>query len=75
VRVPGFMPVVLGSKKIANFTTHSWPAAGSYALAVFVIGTAGLLAYHLVRGRRAALRNQSLGVNGSLHPPANVAAQ
>src|SRR3990167_6972316 len=32
VKVPGFMPAVLGTKQIANFTTHSWPQAGSYFL-------------------------------------------
>lgn len=56
VKVPGFMPVVIGSKKIANFTTHSWPALGSLWLGVFAFGVAAILLLHLVRGRRAALR-------------------
>ena len=56
VKVPGFMPVVIGTKKIANFTTHSWPAAGSLLLALFVVGTAAILLYHLVVGRREAVR-------------------
>lgn len=55
VRVPGFMPAVIGSKQIANFTTHSWPAVGSYYIAAYVAGIAALLLYHLVRGRRDAL--------------------
>lgn len=59
VKVPGFMPVVLGSKKIANFTTHSWPAMGSLLLGLFVVGTAGILLFHLVRGRRDAVRRLS----------------
>ena len=56
VKVPGFMPAVLGSKQIANFTTHSWPHAGSYFLMTFVLGTLGVLVWHLVSGRRAAVR-------------------
>lgn len=55
VKVPGFMPAVLGSKQIANFTTHSFPSAGSYLLAVFAIGTVLVLIAHLVAGRRAAV--------------------
>lgn len=54
VKIPGFMPVVLGTKKIANFTTHSWPALGSLWLGLFVLGTLAILGLHLVRGRRAA---------------------
>ena len=56
VKVPGFMPAVLGSKQIANFTTHSWPQAGSYFLMLFVLGTVGVLLWHLVSGRRAAVK-------------------
>jgi hypothetical protein len=56
VKVPGFMPAVLGSKKIANFTTHSWPSAGSYFLMAFVLGTVAVLLWHLISGRRAAVR-------------------
>lgn len=56
VKVAGFMPAVLGSKKIANFTTHSWPQAGSYFLMTFVVGTVAVLLWHLVSGRRAAVR-------------------
>jgi hypothetical protein len=56
VKVPGFMPAVLGSKQIANFTTHSWPQAGSYLLFVFVLGTTAVLLWHLVSGRRAAVK-------------------
>ncbi len=55
VKVPGFMPAVLGSKQIANFTTHSWPQAGSYFLMTFVVGTVAVLLWHLVSGRRAAV--------------------
>lgn len=56
VKVPGFMPAVLGTKQIANFTTHSWPQAGSYYLGVFALGTVAVLVWHLVSGRREAVR-------------------
>lgn len=60
VKVPGFMPAVLGTKQIANFTTHSWPSAGSYFLAAFVVGTVLVLGYHLVVGRREAVKAATL---------------
>jgi hypothetical protein len=56
MKVKPFMPVVVGTKKIANFTTHSWPQAGSYFLAAFVLGLFVVLTWHLVSGRRAATR-------------------
>ncbi len=56
VKVPGFMPAILGTRKIANFTTHSWPQAGSYFLVIFVLGTVAVLLWHLVSGRRAAVK-------------------
>lgn len=55
VKVKPFMPVVLGHKTVANFETFSYPQAGSYGLAVFVVAVAGLVAYHLVVGRRRAV--------------------
>lgn len=59
VRVPGFMPAVLGSKQIANFTTHSYPATGSILLGVFALGITAVLAYHLAIGRRDAKRRMA----------------
>ena len=56
VKVPGFMPAVVGSKQIANFTTHSWPALGSLLLGLFVLGILAILAWHLWLGRRNAVR-------------------
>jgi copper chaperone NosL len=56
MKVEPFMPVVIGSKKIANFTTHSMPQAGSVFLGIFVLGLFTILAWHLVAGRRAATR-------------------
>ncbi len=56
MKVPGFMPAVLGSKQIANFHTTSLPQLGSYLLGAFVVGTVLILLWHLVSGRREAVR-------------------
>ncbi len=59
VKVPGFMPAVLGSKQIANFTTHSWPQWGSAMLGTFAVGTVLVLLWHLVSGRREAVKAEA----------------
>jgi hypothetical protein len=56
VKVPGFMPAVIGSKQIANFTTHSFPELGSFLLGGFALGIGAVLAWQLVAGRKAALQ-------------------
>ncbi|MBK7859662.1 MAG: hypothetical protein IPJ65_13795 [Archangiaceae bacterium] len=56
VKVKPFMPVVIGSKQIANFMTHSWPQAGSALLGIFMLGLVAVLLWHLIAGRRAAVR-------------------
>jgi len=56
VKVAPFMPAVLGSKQIANFTTHSLPQLGSLLLGVFVAGLFVLLALQLRMGRREAVQ-------------------
>jgi hypothetical protein len=54
VDIEPFMPVVLGSKKIANFTTHSMPQLGSLLLGAFTLGIWALTCVYLWRGRRDA---------------------
>jgi hypothetical protein len=56
VKVEPFMPVVFGSKKIANFTTHSMPGTGSLLMGLFTAGIFGLTLLYLWRGRREARR-------------------
>lgn len=56
VEIPGFMPPLLGTKQIANFTVTSLPRLASGFAAIFVAGLVFLLAWHLVTGRRAAIR-------------------
>jgi copper chaperone NosL len=43
VKVPGFMPAVLGQKQIANFSTESWPQWGSILLLLYAAGVLALL--------------------------------
>jgi hypothetical protein len=66
VKVAPFTPVVLGSKQIANFTTHSYPNWGSALLGTFVLGVAAVLLWHLIAGRRAAVREAKAGRHASL---------
>ncbi|MGE3171680.1 MAG: hypothetical protein AB7O97_03580 [Planctomycetota bacterium] len=54
VRVEPFMPVVIGQKQIANFTTYSLPQLGSVLLGTFTVGVWALTLLCLWRGRRAA---------------------
>lgn len=56
VKVAPFMPVLIGSKQIANFNTSSWPQLGSLWLGLFTVGVLGLSLWHLVAGRVKAQR-------------------
>lgn len=55
IKLPPFTPAVFGTKHIANFTTESYPKLGAIGVGVFFLGVVGLLAYHLIRGRRESL--------------------
>jgi hypothetical protein len=66
VKVPPFMPALLGTKQIANFTTTSLPQLGSLYLGLFVTGVLVLLGWHLVAGRVQAARAE-------LHPGPSAA--
>lgn len=54
VNVAPFMPAVLGSKQVANFTTHSWPEWGTAFMAVFAVGILGVTMWHCWLGYREA---------------------
>ncbi len=54
VHVDPFMPVVFGSKQIANFTTYSMPQMGSLLMGCFTMGVWGITLFYLWRGRREA---------------------
>lgn len=52
VKVEPFMPVVVGSKQIANFLTHSMPQWGSLLMGTFAVGIWAITLLYLWRGRR-----------------------
>ncbi|MGH9365410.1 MAG: hypothetical protein ACRD1B_09130 [Thermoanaerobaculia bacterium] len=56
VKVAPFMPPLFGHKKLANFEVYSYPAVGSYALAVVavVLAAAVFLAWREGRAAEAA---------------------
>jgi copper chaperone NosL len=54
--VEPFMPVVIGTKQIANFTTHSMPQLGTLWVTLFALTISACAVWHLIAGRRAAVR-------------------
>ena len=52
VTIEPFTPVMLGSKQIANFTTHAYLGLGTWYVAVFATGLTLLLLIHLFLGRK-----------------------
>lgn len=48
VKVAPFMPVVVGTKQVANFTTHSYPHVGTLLVGVFAAGVILTAVWHLV---------------------------
>jgi copper chaperone NosL len=54
VNIQPFMPVVVGTKQVANFTTHSWPNLGTAFMAVFAVGVLMTAAWHCWVGYREA---------------------
>ncbi len=59
VKVTPFMPAVLGTKQIGNFTTKAMPGLGTYLFTAFILGVLALALFHLIAGRvraRKALR-------------------
>jgi hypothetical protein len=61
MKVDPFTPVIVGSKKIANFTTHSYPQLGSFLIGVFVLGLWGGTSFALYRGWKRAARAKAAG--------------
>lgn len=55
IKLAPFTPAIFGTKQIANFSTQSYPQAGAIYIAVFFAGVLGVLAWHLVAGRRQAV--------------------
>lgn len=55
VKIKPFMPALLGSKEVGNFTTHAGPGSGTYLVALFAFALMGIALLHLVLGRRRAV--------------------
>jgi copper chaperone NosL len=66
VKVEPFMPVVFGSKQIANFMTHSMPQMGSFLMGVFTMGIWGITLFYLWRGPAGFLAAYASGVTGEM---------
>jgi hypothetical protein len=58
IHLPAFTPAIIGKKQVANFGVESWPQLGTIAVTVFLLGIVVVLAWHLIEGRRAAVRAQ-----------------
>jgi hypothetical protein len=58
VTVKPFTPAIFGSKQIANFTTHSLPAAGTFLVGAFITTVIGLVVWELAAGRVKAVREE-----------------
>jgi hypothetical protein len=59
LKLPPFQPVILGTKRIANFTTHSYPQIGGFFLFGFIFVLWGILIWCLWSGRKNALALRS----------------
>jgi len=55
VRIQPFTPVILGTKQVANFTTHAMPQLGSLLVGLFVVGVMILTARQFFSARRGTL--------------------
>jgi hypothetical protein len=60
LKIKPFTPAIFGSKQIANFSTESYPQLGAIYIAVFFVGVIGVLSWHLVAGRRQAVRELAM---------------
>ena len=67
VKVAPFTPAIIGTKQIANFTTHSYPRLGSVGVGIFLLGVFAVLLWHLIAGRRRArLKETELSASGAV---------
>jgi hypothetical protein len=60
VKIPGFTPALFGSKQIANFTTHSYPQAGTIFIMLFGLGVAAVAVWHVIVHRRGGVPSGAL---------------
>ena len=58
VRILPFTPLIFGTRDIANFTSASYPERGAYYAGAFLFTVIGVLAWHLISGRRRAAADE-----------------
>jgi len=56
IKLEPFTPAIFGTKRIANFSTSSYPQLGSVMIGIFFAGLVGVVLWHLIAGRREASR-------------------
>ena len=56
IKLEPFTPAIIGKKQVANFAVESWPQGGTIWVTVFLLGVVGITLWHLIAGRRAAMR-------------------
>jgi len=54
IHMDGFMPPVLGSAEVGNFTVSSFPGAGTALVGAFAAAVMLLAAWHVLRAMRRA---------------------
>lgn len=50
ITMQAFMPPILGTKEMGNFTVSSFPTLGTYLIGIFATIVMGLTLWHLLRG-------------------------
>ncbi len=61
VTIVPFMPGIVGTKQVANFTTHSWPNWGTALMGIFAGGVLGITVWHLWTGYRETWKAKTRG--------------
>jgi copper chaperone NosL len=56
IKLEPFTPAIFGTKRIANFTTSSYPQLGLVMIGIFFAGIIAVVLWHLIAGRREALK-------------------
>ena len=54
IEMEAFMPPIIGTKTMGNFTVSSWPAAGTWLMTVFGLVVVGFAIWHALRPRYRA---------------------
>lgn len=54
IRMDTFMPPIIGTKVMGNFTVSSWPQSGTWLMTLFATVVMGLAIWHMLRPRAPA---------------------